>query len=74
MGIGVFTLDEIVVKLTDYVRWIPTIINFLKSISQHGRYKWSYVIRNGRAELSSIDHQDISKVKGVVSMWRVDLP
>ena len=41
---------------------------------QHGRYKWSYVIRNGRAEQNSIDHQDISKVKGVVSMWRVDLP
>ena len=74
MGIGVFTLEEIVVKLTDYVRWIPTTINFLKSISQHGRYKWSYAIRNGRAEQNSIDHQDISKVKGVVSMWRVDLP
>ena len=74
MGIGVFTLEEIVVKLTDYVRWIPTIINYLLNTLQHGRDKWSFVIRNGRAEQNSIDHQDISKVKGVVSMWRVDLP
>ena len=68
MGIGVFTLEEIVVKLMAYAKSIQTTINFLKSISQHGRYKLSYAIKNGRAELSSIDHQDISKVKGVVSM------
>lgn len=67
-------LDEIVEELMAYAKWTPTTINYLMNTLQHGRYKWSYVIRNGRAELSSIDHQDISKVKGVVSMWRVDLP
>jgi hypothetical protein len=51
-----------------FAKSIPTTTNYLLNITQHGRYKWSYVIKNGRAELSFIDHQDISKVKGVVSM------
>ena len=64
----------IVEELMAYAKSIPTTISFLKSISQHGRYKLSYAIRNGRAEQDSMVHEDISKVKGVVSMWRVDLP
>jgi hypothetical protein len=51
-----------------YAKSIPTTINYLLNITQHGRYKWSYVIRNGRAEQDSMVHEDISKVKGVVSM------
>jgi hypothetical protein len=55
-------------ELMGFAKSIPTTINYLLNITQHGRFKWSYVIRNGRAEQDSMVHEDISKVKGVVSM------
>ena len=68
MVIGILMLDEIVEELMAYAKSIQTTISYLLNTLPHGRYKLSYVIRNGRAEQNSIDHQDISKVKGVVSM------
>lgn len=68
MVIGILMQNEIHEKLFDYVRWTQTTINYQPSITQHGRHKWSYVIKNGNDERDSIDRVESSSEKDVQSL------
>ena len=59
---------------SDCAKWmIDTIKIFQVNISQHGRFKWSSVIKSIRNELSSIDQKDGLNEKDAMSLLKIDL-
>ena len=58
----------IIEELSDYAKWIRTIITYHKNILKTGDFRLSIVMRNGVHELNTIDHEDISNDKGVQTM------
>lgn len=61
--------EEIVARLSDYAKWIPTTINFQLCTIKTGDSKWSIVQRKGKVEHHSTDQIESLKVRDVVPMF-----